>query len=513
MDRRTFIKATTSLAALAGVGIRDAQGFIPAHNWDGYDFGPGPEVNDRLNQGPFPIYAPEEVVPNSEVVMATTPSDKLISNFGMGMTTYLCDEAGPAKRAGEDLQTSLEKLIKLDLGQKLYIRLDWRDIQSKAGRLDLCDHWRIAFDLAQKYGKRIGIRVQLMSPVIEPHSVPDFLAAKIPFVKLGKTKEIGIKGKTHYAPRYDHPEFLKAFKELDDLLAAEYNGHPNIEFVDTCMYGFWGEGHTWPFESNPFPDYQTAEKTNLEMFNHQLQNWTRTPLVTNTQPDWSRVGNSEVLDRTIRTHNWLRTDTIFIENMQVESLSNRPPWVATVLEKGMSDGSPKSLRINEGIPISDSVFYHFKDIGAHYGSLWNWHKIQAERILNYYNQFPNAIDDLARNIGYRVRPSWIWHYEKNGIPGIILGMVNDGVAGVPGVLRLTVTNDAGQVLSSGCLDPGYPLPKKVRQAQLVLPKGTDWKGLRVKAEIEVKGQKYPVNWACQQAVNQDGSLTLKPNLR
>ena len=60
------------------------------------------------------------------------------------------------------------------------------------------------------------------------------------------------------------------------------------------------------------------------MFDTQLKHWTKTPLVTNTQPDFSLVGNSELVDRTIRSHNWLRTDTIFIENMQIESISNRP---------------------------------------------------------------------------------------------------------------------------------------------------------------------------------------------
>ena len=27
------------------------------------------------------------------------------------------------------------------------------------------------------------------------------------------------------------------------------------------MYGFWGEGHTWPFTDHPFPDGTTAERT------------------------------------------------------------------------------------------------------------------------------------------------------------------------------------------------------------------------------------------------------------
>jgi hypothetical protein len=38
----------------------------------------------------------------------------------------------------------------------------------------------------------------------------------------------------------------------------------------------------------------------------------------------------------------------------------------------------------------------------------------------------------------------------------------------------------------------------------------EWKGLRLKAEIEVKGVHYPVRWACQQPLNDDGTLTLRP---
>src|SRR5690606_36978063 len=131
----------------------------------------------------------------------------------------------------------------------------------------------------------------------------------------------------HYAPRYDHPAFMEAFKERDDLLFERYNWQELVEYADTCMYCFWGEGHTWPFEGNPFPDSHTGESTFLDMFEHQAANWSKTPLATNTQPDYNNVGNSEVVDRTIRTFNWLRTDTIFIENTQIDALSNRPPWI------------------------------------------------------------------------------------------------------------------------------------------------------------------------------------------
>src|SRR5437867_7948398 len=130
-------------------------------------------------------------------------------------------------------------------------------------------------------------------------------------------------------PRYDDPAFQAAFRELVDLLAESYDGHADVEYVDTFMYGFWGEGHTWPLESNPFPDNVTAENTFVAMLQYQTERWKKTPMLTNTQPDFSKVGNSELVDRTIRSFNWLRTDTIFIENEQIEALSNRPKPVET----------------------------------------------------------------------------------------------------------------------------------------------------------------------------------------
>ena len=80
------------------------------------------------------------------------------------------------------------------------------------------------------------------------------------------------------------------------------------------------------------------------------------------------------------------------------------------------------------------------------------------------------------------------------------------------MLRVTVESEDGKVLKSGCLDPGYPLPGKLRQAQFVVPQGTKFAGLKLRAEIEVKGMRYPVQWACRQKLNEDGSLTLRPNL-
>jgi hypothetical protein len=279
------------------------------------------------------------------------------------------------------------------------------------------------------------------------------------------------------------------------------------------MYGFWGEGHTWPFANTPFPDYQTAERTWMNMLEVQLEHFTKTPLLTNTQPDFSRVGNSELLDRTVRSNNWIRSDTIFIENEQIETLSNRPPWIAALLEQGLPGKPPDAAAVQEGISPAENMIAHVMDIGANYWSLWNFHQISAKNLASYYQAYPQWFDRINRRIGYNVRPSFIWMYQDNGYLGLIIGFANDGIAGVPGVLRIAVESEDGKMLKSGCLDPGYPLPGKIRQAQFVLPQGTKLKGLKLRAEIEVKGMRYPVRWACHQKLNEDGSLTLHPNLR
>ena len=169
-----------------------------------------------------------------------------------------------------------------------------------------------------------------------------------------------------------------------------------------------------------------------------------------------------------------------------------------------------------GIIVTRLFFQHVKDVGANYFSLWNWHNINPDNLYRYYRKFPDGLNDLSRCIGFRIRPSWIWHSEgEEGRDNLIFGMVNDGIASVPGILRLTLFSDDGQVNVSGCLDAGYPKTKGVRQVMMTLPKGVSWDSgkIKLKAEIEVKLLKYPIPFAIDQKLNPDGSLTIKRNMR
>jgi hypothetical protein len=522
MRRRDFLKSSVTLAVAAELGANSAQGMVRAHNWDKYDFGSGPTVTDRLNQGPFPQYAPDAAIPTDDVVMTTTPSEVAVPNYGKGLVTYITADMGTEEIKADDVTKEIENLVHFPLGDQLYIRPTWREVQPRPGRLEFPDYLKLVFDLAKKNNKRIGLRVQMSAPdYTHAAALPDFVLEKVPKVDLVLSdKENSREAERYlrnphgrYQPRFDDPFFQQAFQELVGLLAAEFNGSPIIEYVDTFMYGFWGEGHTWPFANNPFPDYQTAERTWIHMLEVQLENFNKTPLLTNTQPDFSQVGNSELLDRTVRSNNWIRSDTIFIENEQIEALSNRPPWIGALLEQGLPGKPPDPAQAHEGISPAENMIAHVMDISANYWSLWNFHQINSKNLAAYYQAYPQWFDRIHRRIGYNVRPSFIWSYEDASYLGLIIGFANDGIAGVPGVLRITVESEDGKLLKSGCLDPGYPLPGKIRQAQFILPKGTKFKGLQLRAEIEVKGMRYPVRWACHQKLNDYDSLTLQPNLR
>ena len=518
MHRRTFLKAGGALAAaLSGAEANLTRGDVPDHNWNGYDFGPGPRVKNRLDQGPFGISQDEGWL----TIASTTPSDQHVKNFGHGMVGYAWEENGPsvaARKGKETLEQHVEKLATLPFVDVLYIRCDWRDVQSKPGKLDLNPIWKLAFDAAKRYDLRVGFRVQLSSPNFQPKqlAMPDFVKEKAPLCNIGRKSTERKTDFDFYEPQYDHPEFQKAFRELTELLAAAFDNHPRVEFMDLMMYGFWGEGHTNDYRPTPFRDYLTAERTFVEMTQWQLDAFKKTPIAVNTEPDISGVGNREVQDMVVRAGGWLRSDSVIMdEPIQIEELGNRPAWLATILE----DGGNRHYRLagaaldadEEGMGYKVDDHYrevaglHALDIGANYWALWT----EADNIKRYYEKYPRSLEMLQRRLGYRVRPSWIWQRKRYGTAELILGIANDGVAAVPGVLGVYVETSDGKVKVGGNLDAGQPYAGKVRQASFVLPSGLDGKEVVLRAEVETTGVRHPVRWACNEFLNPDGSLTVR----
>ena len=159
MNRRSFFKMGAACFGTTAAA-RPASAFVPAHNWDGYNWGTAPPVDDRLYQGPFPQYPPEQVLPGSEVVMATTPSRAVVAGYGMGLVTYVTGDFGGSTFKGVDMEKAIEAFAQVPLGQKLYVRPTWRELQKRPGRLDPDPYWKTTFEVAKQYGKRVGFRIR-----------------------------------------------------------------------------------------------------------------------------------------------------------------------------------------------------------------------------------------------------------------------------------------------------------------------------------------------------------------
>src|SRR5579872_4953655 len=154
MRRRDFLKTSAAAAAAGGLVSTKAHAFVPAHNWGKYDFGSGPPVTDRLDQGPFPQYPPDAVM----------PSDDVVPNYGKGLVTYITADMGTDEIKSDNIPQAIEDLVRFPLGQQLYIRPTWREVQPRPGRLELPDYVKLILDLAKKNNKRVGLRIQMCAP-------------------------------------------------------------------------------------------------------------------------------------------------------------------------------------------------------------------------------------------------------------------------------------------------------------------------------------------------------------
>jgi hypothetical protein len=241
----------------------------------------------------------------------------------------------------------------------------------------------------------------------------------------------------------------------------------------------------------------------------QLDAWKKTPLAVNTEPDISQVGNREVHDLCVREGCWLRSDSILSieEPLQVENLASRPPWLAVVME----DGEYRQYDVNNipkdeaGVNLREKAMLHVLDLGANYWSLWT----EGENLKRYNERYPRGFATLQQRMGYRVRPSWVWQRKRYGTSEVIVGVSNDGVAGVPGLLRLSLESMDGKFRMSGSLDAGHPFGGRIREASFILPPGMEGGKLKLRAEIETKGVRRPVNWACEQPLDPDGSFVIE----
>ena len=80
---------------------------------------------------------------------------------------------------------------------------------------------------------------------------------------------------------------------------------------------------------------------------------------------------------------------------------------------------------------------------------------------------------------------------------------------MPGVLRVFAETRDGKPLAGGGLDAGHPFAGRLRLASFLLPTGLAGSEVRLRAELEVKGVRRPVRWACAQPLDADHALVVR----
>jgi hypothetical protein len=153
----------------------------------------------------------------------------------------------------------------------------------------------------------------------------------------------------------------------------------------------------------------------------------------------------------------------------------------------------------------ENYLLHTLDLRSNYWSLWT----EAANLARYNETYPRGVARLRANLGYRLRPSWVWQRKRHGTFELIVGVSNRGVAGVPGVLWLQVASPDGQLNLRGTLDPGHPHGGGIRLGSFLLPKGFEGT-VHLSAQLEIRtGVLKPVAWACEQPLNPDGSIAVE----
>lgn len=473
------------------------QGLTYDSLWQGTTFPQPPMPGFRLAQGPFGIQEDD----GWRLAGSTCINDRYYPNPGMGFIAYAWEECGPslkARRGGQSLQEHVEELLALPFVDILYIRCDWRDVQSRPGKLDMIPIWDIALEAAKRAGKRLAFRIQMSNTVGQPDhlAMPDFLREKVPVTDVGT----GSWNNPYpfLEPQYSHPVFLDAVVELCELLAERLDDE-YLEFVDLMMFGFWGEGHTNDCP-NPLP-FAECEKIFLHLTEAQRRIWKHTPLCVNVQTDISGAGNRAMQDFALRNQLYLRTDSImFNEPLASEHVANRPPHIPAVIEDGtyrtydMASSWFEEVQGDAANVIENNIL-HTLDLGGSYFALWT----EGENIRKYHERFPAAFHKLFARMGYRIRPSWIYQRKRFDTTELLVTLTNDGVAGVPGYLLLSVTDEAGTVLAEGCLDAGHPYAGRIRQCAFLLPKGHEDSYVFLHAYLLDQKGKRPVAFACRNA--------------
>jgi len=133
----------------------------------------------------------------------------------------------------------------------IYLRIPWSSIEPREGEFA----WSVLDTPMQRFAARgvpAGFRITC-SESWTRYATPAWVeAAGAKGYNFTPGKGILPDG-VFWEPDYDDPVFLQKLEHLLAALAARYDGHPDVAYVDIGSFGVWGEGHTWSSTAKAYP--------------------------------------------------------------------------------------------------------------------------------------------------------------------------------------------------------------------------------------------------------------------
>lgn len=282
----------------------------------------------------------------------------------------------------------------------VYLRVPWSFLEPEEGQYD----WSLLDTPAQRWidtGKQIALRISCSESWMR-FATPEWV------------KKAGAKGYdftpgkgacadgVYWEPDYGDPVFLEKLDGFLRVLAARYDGNPNVAFIDIGSYGVWGEGHTFASTRREYDD--SVKQKHIDLYRNRFR---RTLLALNDDfvGPGVRSDRAPLTDYALAHGITLRDDSILVQPpprswYHAELARAFWPHLPVILEHEHF-GSSLQKKAWSGELLQKSIEdYHASYMSIHW---WPRELLEANRA---------AIHQINLRMGYRLQlheASWPKH--------------------------------------------------------------------------------------------------------